>query len=117
MCFSEVIRNSGPGVQSVVHRLLSKKGILESDISQRLGDVEGSLVELFGVGGKMMVVQTLSKLCEEYSLNLDLWYGSSLSNRLDQLKDRILVEKLVPKHYRKTVDTTSFEDKTGASAG
>jgi len=116
MCFSEIIRDAGPGVQQLVHRMLSKNGIQDSDISQRLDDIEKLLVEMFGVGGKMMIVATLSKLCEEYSLDLDLVYGNSLLIRLNQLKDRIIVDKLTPKHYRKIVDTTSFEDKTGTAA-
>ena len=101
----------------MVISFLARRGIPESEISQRFEEVEKALVQLFGAGGKIMLVDALTSLCEEYSLHLDLLYGNTLSNRLDQLKDRILVDKLTPKHYRKTIDTISFEDKTGTTAG
>jgi len=40
-----------------------------------------------------------------------------LSNRMAQLTENILMQKLVPKHFRKDVDTRAFEDKTGSYAG
>ena len=101
----------------MVRHFLFKKGIKESDISTRFEDVEAVLVQIFGQGGIVMITETLRRLCQEYSLDLELSYGSSLSNRLDQLKDRILVDKLTPKHYRQSVDTSSFEDNTGTTAG
>jgi len=33
------------------------------------------------------------------------------------LTENILMQKLVPKHFRKDVDTRAFEDKTGSYAG
>jgi len=97
--------------------LLERRGVPGSEISPRFNEVEKAITELFGAGGKVMLVRALTFLCEEYSLGLDLQYGSSLSNRLEQLKERVLVDRLMPKHFRKTVDTSSFEDKTGVSAG
>ena len=115
-CFGEVLQNAGPGVKPVVDRFLSKAGISEADISSRFGDVEKIVTQMFGVGGRLMIVSALSKVCDEYSLRLDISYATSLPNRLEQLKERILVEKLVPKHYRKAIETTTFEDKTGTHA-
>ena len=116
-CFDETLTRAGPAVRQLARHFLIKKGIKESEISTRFDDVEAVLVEIFGEGGRVMVVETLWRLCQEYSLDLELSYGSSLPNRLDQLKDRILVDKLTPKHYRQSIDTSSFEDKTGAAAG
>jgi hypothetical protein len=63
-----------------------------------------------------MIVSTLARICDEYSLRLDISYATSLHDRLDQLKERILVEKLLPKRYRRLIETATFEDKAGAHA-
>ncbi len=116
LCFGEVLQNAGPGVKQVVDRFLSKAGISESDISIKFGEVEKIVTGMFGAGGRIMIVSTLSKVCDEYSLRLDIAYGTSLHNRLEQLMERILVERLLPKHYRRTIETTTFEDKAGTHA-
>jgi hypothetical protein len=100
----------------MVDRFLSRSGVSESDISTKFGDVEKVVTRLFGAGGRVMIVSTLSKVCDEYSLRLDLSYATSLYDRLEQLKERILVERLLPKHYRKGIETTGFEDKIGTHA-
>ena len=92
------------------------KGIAESDISTRFAEVEKIVTDMFGAGGKVMMISTLSKLCDEYSLRLDISYAASPHDRLEQLKDRIFVEKRLPKHYRKAVDTISYEDSAGTRA-
>ena len=115
-CFGEVLQNAGPGVKPAVDRFLAKAGISEADISSRFGDVEKIVTQVFGTGGRLMIVSTLSKVCDEYSLRLDISYATSLHDRLEQLKERILVEKLLPKRYRKAIETTSFEDKAGTHA-
>ena len=115
-CFGEVLQNAGPGVKQVVDRFLSKAGIYESDISIKFGEVEKIVTGMFGAGGRIMIVSTLSKVCDEYSLRLDISYGTSLHNRLEQLMERILVERLLPKRYRRVIETTTFEDKAGTNA-
>ena len=107
LCFGEVLQNAGPGVKQVVDRFLTKAGISELDISTRFGDVERVVTGVFGAGGKIMIVSTLSKVCDEYSLSLNVSYATSLHDRLEQL---------VPKHYRRAVETTTFEDKAGTHA-
>ncbi len=116
LCFREVLQNAGPGVKQTVYHFLSKSGIAESDISTRFGGVERTVTEVFGAGGRMVIVSTLSTLCDEYSLSLDLAYANSLRDRLEQLKERIFTEKLLPKRYRKRVETVTFEDKAGSLA-
>ena len=110
------MQDAGPGVKQVVDRFLSKAGISESDISTRFGDVEKVVTDMFGAGGRIMIISTLSKICDEYSLRLDISYANSLHDRLEQLKERILVERLLPKRFRRAIETTTFEDKAGNRA-
>ena len=116
LCFEAVLETAGPGVRGTVDRFLSMKGISPSDVSTRFADIEKIVTEMFGAGGRLMMISTLSKVCDEYSLRLDISYAASTHDRLEQLKDRILVEKRLPKHYRKAVDTTSYEDTAGTRA-
>jgi hypothetical protein len=97
-------------------RFLSTKGIQESEISQRFEDVEKFIIQLFGTGGRLMLTGALTKLCDEYSLGFDLPYGTPFHVKLSQIRERVLVDKLSPRHYRRSIDTTSFEDKSGATA-
>jgi hypothetical protein len=117
LCFTEALRRAGPGVEKVAHHFLVMKGISDLEFSARFDEVEKTLQDLFGVGGKLMIVATLTNLCKEYSSNLDLAYGSSLHNRLNQLLERIIVDRLSPKHSRREIETASFEDKSGMTAG
>ncbi|HYY92326.1 MAG TPA: hypothetical protein VE955_10090 [Candidatus Dormibacteraeota bacterium] len=107
----------GEGTKRVIYGFLSRRGISKEDVSTRFEDVEGLLVQLYGQGGRSVMIGTLAKLCEEYSIPLNLSYSDSLGNRLTQLTESILMQKLVPKHFRKDVDTRNFEDKTGRYAG
>jgi hypothetical protein len=116
LCFEDILETAGPGVKVIIDRLLSMKGISESDISTKFADVEKIVTDVFGAGGRLMMISTLSKICDEYSLKLDISYAASPHDRLEQLKDRILVERRLPKHYRKAVDTTSYEDTAGTRA-
>ena len=116
MCFDEVLETAGPGVKGTVDRFLSMKGISQSDVSTRFAEIEKIVADIFGDGGRLMMVSTLFKVCDEYSLRLDISYASSPRDRLEQLKDRILVEKRLPKYYRKAVDTISYEDTAGTRA-
>ncbi|TMI57239.1 hypothetical protein E6H14_07495 [Candidatus Bathyarchaeota archaeon] len=95
---------------------MSKSGVSESDISTRFGDVEKVVTEVFGAGGRIMIISTLSKVCDEYSLRLNISYATSLHDRLEQLKERILVERLLPRRYRRATETATFEDKAGTHA-
>ncbi len=103
-------------MRQVVDRFLSKSGVSESDISTRFGDVEKVVTEMFGAGGRIMIISTLSKVCDEYSLRLNISYATSLHDRLEQLKERILVERLLPRRYRRAMETATFEDKAGTHA-
>ena len=103
-------------MRQVVDRFLSKSGVSESDISTRFGDVEKVVTEVFGAGGRIMIISTLSKVCDEYSLRLNISYATSLHDRLEQLKERILVERLLPRRYRRAMETATFEDRAGTHA-
>lgn len=107
----------GEVTKRVTYDFLARKGIDREDLSSRFGEVEALLVQPYGQGGRSVMIGTLARLCEEYSIPLNLGYSDTLSNRMVQLTENILMQKLVPKHFRRDVDTTSFEDKTGSYAG
>jgi hypothetical protein len=117
LCFDQVLSTLGERTKRIVYDFLARKGISREDLSSRFEDVEGLLVQLYGQGGRSVMIGTLAKLCEEYSITLNLSYSDSLSNRMTQLTENILMQKLLPKHFRKDVDTRMFEDKTGSYAG
>jgi hypothetical protein len=117
LCFDQVLTTLGELTKRITYDYLARKGIGREDVSSRFEDVERLLVELYGQGGRSVMIGTLTKLCEEYSIPLNLGYSDSLSNRMAQLAENIQMQKLVPKHFRKEIDTRMFEDKTGSSAG
>ncbi len=117
LCFDQALSSLGERTKRLIYDFLSRRGIAKEDVSSRFEDVENALVELYGQGGRSVMIGTLAKLCEEYSIPLNLGYSDSLGNRMAQLTANILMQKLIPKHYRKDVDTRMFEDKTGSFAG
>ncbi len=116
-CFDQVLSTLGERTKRVIYDFLARRGIGKEDLSSRFEDAEGVLVELYGQGGRSVMIGTLAKLCEEYSIPLNLGYSDSLGNRMAQLAENILMQKLIPKHFRKDVDTRAFEDKSGSYAG
>jgi len=116
-CFDQVLSTLGDRTKRIIYEFLSRRGIGKEEVSSRFEDVEGLLVELYGQGGRSVMIGTLAKLCEEYSIPLNLSYSDSLGNRMAQLTENILMQKLVPRHLRKDVETRMFEDKTGSLAG
>ena len=116
-CFDQVLSTLGERTKRIIYDFLDRRGIGKEDLSSRFEDVEGVLVELYGQGGRSVMIGTLAKLCEEYSIPLNLGYSDSLGNRMAQLTENILMQKLIPKHFRRDVDTRAFEDKTGSYAG
>ncbi len=117
LCFDTVLNTLGEGMRRLVYDFLARRGISKEDVPSRFDDIERLLVELYGQGGRSVLIGTLARLCEEYSIPLNLEYSDSLSNRMNQLTENILIQKLVPKHFRKDVETRMFEDKTGSLAG
>ena len=117
LCFDQVLDTLSERTKRVVYDYLARRGIGKQDISSRFQEVETLLVQLYGQGGRTILIGTLARLCEEYSISLNLGYSDSLSNRMVQLTENILMQKLLPKNYRKFAETRMFEDMTGASAG
>lgn len=115
-CFDQVLSTLGENTKRVIYDFLSRKGIGKTDISSRFQDVENALVQVFGQAGRSVLIGTLAKFCEEYSVPLNLGYGDSLHNRMTQLTEHVLMQKLAPKHFRKGLETNTFEDKVGAYA-
>ena len=117
LCFDQVLTTMGEITRRMTYDFLARKGVGREDLLSKFEDVENLLVSLYGQGGRSVIIGTLAKLCEEYSIPLNLAYSDSLSNRMAQLTENILMQKLVPKHFRKDIDTRAFEDKTGSYAG
>lgn len=115
-CFEQVLDSLGSTTKSLVYSFLARRGIGNKDVSARFQDVEDCLVEIYGQGGRSLLVGTLAKLCEEYSIPLNLGYSDSLGNRIAQLTENIVTQKLVPKRFRKDLETRAFEDKQGVYA-
>src|SRR5436309_9202973 len=116
MCFDEAIEILGAGIKDTIYYHLARKHIQKPEIGVKFQEVENTLEFLFGQGAKSVMVLTLERLCEQYSLPLRLEYASSLTERLQQVIEKILVDKLVPKHDRKRLDSDKYEDKLGSYA-
>ena len=114
--FEQVLDSLGETTKRIIYDVLRRKGIGRDDVSSRFEEVERVLLEVYGLGGRSILIGTLAKLCDEYSIPLNLDYSDSLVNRLSQVTENILMQKLIPKHFRREVDTRSFEDKQGAFA-
>ena len=114
--FEQVLNSLGETTKRIIYDVLRRKGIEKDDLSSKFEEVERILVEMYGQGGRSVMIGTLAKLCDEYSIPLNLNYSDSLVNRLSQLTENVLMEKLIPKHFRREVDTRSLEDKRGAFA-
>ncbi len=113
MCFNEAIEILGAGIKDAIYYHLARKHIQKLEIGAKFQEVENTLAFLFGQGAKSVMVLTLERLCEQYSLPLRLEYANSPTERLQQVKERILIDKLLPKHHRKRLDSDRYEDKLG----
>lgn len=116
LCFDQVLSSLGETTKRVIYNILGREGIGREDLSSRFQDIEDLLVQFFGQGGRSVMIGTLARLCEQYSIPLNLAYADSLGNRMTQLKENILVQKLVPKQFRKDLETRMFEDRQGIYA-
>ena len=114
--FEQVLDSLGETTKRIIYDQLRRRGIGKDDVSSRFEEVERVLMEMYGLGGRSVLIGTLARLCDEYSIPLNLNYSDSLVNRLSQLTENVLMQKLVPKHFRKEVDTRSFEDNQGVFA-
>src|SRR5437660_12925155 len=106
LCFDLVLTTMGEITKRMTYDFLARKSVCRDDLLSRFEYVENLLVSLYGQGGRSVIIGTLAKLCEEYSIPLNLPYSDSLSNRMAQLTDHILTLQLFPTHFRKHVDTT-----------
>lgn len=116
LCFDRALSILGDRTKQTIYDYLERRGIGKEDVSSKFADVEHLLLQLYGQGGRSIMIGTLANLCNEYSVPLNLGYSDTLSDRLSQLMENILIQKLVPKHFRHSSDTVTFEDKTGAYA-
>jgi hypothetical protein len=114
--FDQVLNSLGETTKRIIYDALRRRGVGKDELASKFEEVERILVEMYGQGGRSVLIGTLARLCEEYSISLNLNYSDTLVNRLSQLTENILMQKLIPKHFRKEVDTRSFEDNQGTYA-
>jgi hypothetical protein len=98
ICFSGALDMMGPIVRESVVDQLEKRGIQEKEIGPRFEEALGILFEKFGSTGRMIVYNTLAQVCEEYSFPVDFTHGDPLDEKFVFLKDRVLVDRLTPRH-------------------
>jgi hypothetical protein len=97
ICFNNALEGMGTTVRDVIYDHLEKKGIVRSDISSRFDDVVKVLTETFGTSARIIIYKTMVELCGEYSIRPDFTYQDSLRDRFAVLKDRVIVDHLVPR--------------------
>jgi hypothetical protein len=98
ICFDVALDMMGPIVREAVVDQLGKRGILEKEIGLRFEDALGILFEKFGSTGRMIVYNTLAQVCEEYSFPVGFTHADPLDEKFVFLKDRVLVDRLTPRH-------------------
>ena len=98
LCFDEVAGWLGSPTKEVLYSLLLRRGIGREDVSTRFREVEDALISFAGTSARSILVGTLRKICYEYSMPLNLNYSDTLEGRLDQVREHVLIQKLVPKH-------------------
>src|SRR5437879_11895218 len=104
LCFDQVLTSMGEITKRMTYDFLKRKGVGREDLLSKFEDVENLLVSLYGQGGRSVIIGTLARLCEEYSIPLNLAYSDSLIIWIAQLLENILMKKLSPDHFRKVVD-------------
>ncbi len=98
ICFSVSLDMMGPIVREAIVDELGKRGIQEKEIGLRFEDVLGILSEKFGSTGRMIVYNTLAQVCQEYSFPVNFTHGDPLNEKFVFLKERVLVDRLTPRH-------------------
>ena len=100
-CFNQVLETMGTSVRDVIYDRLEKKGIPSPEISIRFDDVVQILNESFGGSARVLVYKTVMELYQQYSMRVDFTYQDSLKDHLSLLRDRVVVDHLVPKRIQR----------------
>jgi hypothetical protein len=91
----------GTRVRDVVYDHLRRKGIPESEIPAQFDDVVKVLNESFGGSARVIVYKTLVELYQQYSMRVDFTYHDSLRDHMSMLRERVVVDHIVPKRAQR----------------
>ena len=100
-CFRSTLETMGSSVRDVVYDHLRRKGISESEIPAQFDDVVKALNESFGGSARVIVYKTLVELYQQYSMRVDFTYQDSLRDHLSMLRERVVVDHIIPKRAQR----------------
>ena len=112
VCFNVALDRMGPLVREAVVDQLRKKEIRESEIAIRFDDVMRVLGEKFKTTGRVIAYNTLVEVCEEYSFPVDFTQSDPLDEKFVFLKDRVLVDRLTPRHAQSKIREMQYQTPT-----
>jgi len=100
-CFRSTLETMGSSVRDVVYDHLRRKGIPESEIPAQFDDVVRVLNESFGGSARVIIYKTLVELYQQYSMRVDFTYQDSLRDHLGLLRERVVVDHIIPKRAQR----------------
>ena len=100
-CFRSALEGMGPTVRDVIYDLLMKKGIEQPEVSGRFDDVVQILTESLGASARVIIYRTMTLVFQEYQMRADFNYQDSLRDRMNLLRDRVVVDHLYPRRVQK----------------
>lgn len=100
-CFKSTLEIMGTSVRDVVYDHLRRGGISESEIPVRFDDVFKALNESFGGSARVIFYKTLVELYQQYSMRVDFTYQESLEDHLSLLRERVVVDHIIPKRAQR----------------
>ena len=108
-CFSSVLETMGTSVREVVLERLNSRGIPQTDISTRFDDAVQILEESFGGAARVIVYKTMVELFQQYGMRVDFTYQDALKDRMVLLRERVIMDHLVPKRAQRDDSALSHE--------
>ena len=100
-CFRSTLETMGSSVRDVVYDHLRRKGIPDSEIPAQFDDVVRVLNESFGGSARVIIYKTLVELYQQYSMRIDFTYQDSLRDHLGLLRERVVVDHIIPKRAQR----------------
>ena len=100
-CFRSALDGMGPTVRDVIYDVLAKKGIEQPEISSRFDDVVQVLTESLGASARVIIYRTMTLIFQEYQMRADFNYQDSLRDRMNLLRDRVVVDHLYPRRVQR----------------
>ncbi|SRR6266540_4192092 len=107
-CFNSVLETMGTSVRDVVYDRLNRRGIPAADLSTRFDDAVEILNESFGGAVRIIVYKTVVELYQQYSMRLDFTYQDSLKDHMALLRERVVMDHLVPKRVQRDDEVLSY---------